>query len=89
MTPTARNLRLARQTVKLQKNTIDALQAQVLRQIDTIRDRDALAALLRQRLDAKVDNSMIEARSKLASQVGQLVEAVSKAVVMLVGKEQL
>lgn len=37
----------------------------------------------------KPDLSMVEARIKLLSQLGQLVEATSKAVVWAVGKEQL
>ena len=35
----------------------------------------------------RLDTQMMDARIKLASQVGQLVEAVSKAVTMIVGKD--
>lgn len=41
------------------------------------------------KLRERVDLSMIDARNRMLSNLGQLVEAVSKAIVYVVGKELL
>lgn len=48
-------------------------------------ERQALEAKLRER----VDQSMIESRIKLANALGQMIEAVTRAVVVVVAKETM
>ncbi len=59
---------------------IDNLHAQIR---DLIRLRDEAL----RKAQAHVDSSMIAERSKLISQIGQMVEAVSQAIRVVVGKE--
>lgn len=53
------------------------------------RASDAEIKHLRDQLAKRIDTSMIDSRTKLASQMGQMVEAVAKAVIYLIGKENM
>lgn len=78
-------LKTSRQTVHLLNGTVSSQRERV----ESLQHQVHLGLNQLKASQAKPDISMIEARTKLASQVGQLVEAVSKAVVFLVGKEAL
>jgi hypothetical protein len=43
--------------------------------------------LWRTKAEQRLDTQMLDARIKLASQLGQMIEATSKAIAYIVGKE--
>ena len=54
-----------------------------------LRREKATTEHVRAQLDAKVDTSMIEARTKLMSQIGQALSGVCELGKFCIGKEQL
>lgn len=82
-----------RQTKSIKtQNLVLALEAN-REEVDRLRQEMAKLLstnkVLHQQLQQKVDQSMIESRIKLASTLGQLIEAVTRTVNFVVAKEVL
>lgn len=52
-----------------------------------IQERDNRIHALEKQLQLRVDTAMLDARNKLAYSLGQMTEAISKAITVIVGKE--